>query len=87
MKKFVFSAVAMMAFLMGSMANTIAEKTLDGIIVVDCYQVATDVVNQINSEMGGLSSMEQYRLFSIAYDLCVGNGNCHNCVPEVVINP
>lgn len=85
MKKFVFSAIAVMAFSVSSMANTISEESLDEIIVVDCYQVATDVVNQINRERGPLSSMEQYNLFSIAYNLCVQSGNCHNCVPEVVV--
>ena len=84
MKKILFSAIAMIAFSVGSMANKVALE--ESLTVVDCYQVATDVVNDISSDVGGgLSHQESYELFSIAYDICVGSGECDNCLDGVTV--
>ena len=74
----------MMAISVSSMANTIDIE--EGLTIVDCYQVASDVVDDINSQAGGgLSHQESYILFGYAYDICVSSGNCHNCLDEVIV--
>ena len=77
MKKFVFSAVAMMAFSVSSMANTvIVEDQLDSKLIevelvsdTPCADGAMEVYNLLRDM--GLTHNEAWRLSDIAFKKCM----------------
>jgi hypothetical protein len=83
MKKQVLSLVAFMAFSVSAFANTIEVK--EEVVVVDCFAVADKMTNAICEDAGGCTDEQSYNIFSGIYDSCVKNGNCDNCLNEVVV--
>lgn len=83
MKKFMFTAIAMIAFAGSSMANTIeVEETTEklNIEIIDetffrnpkndfCAIVADDVVSDIDP-YGQLSYVDMHNLFQMAFSIC-----------------
>lgn len=82
-KKFMFSAIAMMAFSFSTIANTIEKEISlfldEEIMLTDCYREATQVSNALTAVLE-LSEAESYQAFATAYDNCVRSGRCSNCL-------
>lgn len=85
MKKFIFSAVAMIAFVGSSMASDIAEKqiVINEVIKVSntynlfvgpkenfCYRVAADALDSIASDIP-MSDVEANNFYQTAFKICM----------------
>ncbi|WP_291116754.1 hypothetical protein [Flavobacterium sp. UBA6135] len=96
MKKFIFSAIAMMAFSESSMANinqpiienvnvqnhdNAIELSNDRTTVIDCYNFAEVSENFHYIISGNNDTSVGYQVFADAYDDCVSRLNCPSCIP------
>jgi hypothetical protein len=82
MKKFMFSAIAMMAFSLSSMGNTIEETQIyieEDFVLVDCYANALMSSEALGTVLNW-NSRQRYDAFAELYEGCVASGNCHNCL-------
>jgi hypothetical protein len=93
MKKFMFTAIAMMAFSVGSMANTIDVELVElvafveseEVLAVDCYEVASAAETLYTILQPG-NPTGAYNAFSYAYDICAATMNCPGCLKGVTIH-
>lgn len=87
MKKFMFSAIAVMAFSLGSMANTVDVELIDStfdaesqvIWEVDCWTVA-EFAEALYTYNNPNNSIGAYNAFSYAYSACAATGLCPSCL-------
>lgn len=97
MKKFVFSAIALMAFSVSSMANTnqptigfvdlenldvINELSNDRTTAIDCYNYAEVSENFHYIISGNPDPSIGYQVFADAYEDCTNRLNCPTCIPN-----
>ena len=94
MKKFVFSAIAVMAFSVSSMANTIDVELVEPLVfednqevlAVDCFAVA-EAAETLYSIIYPGNAAGAYNAFSYAYDICAAiHGNCPTCLKGPTIH-
>ena len=91
MKRLFYSTIAVLAFSVSGMANTIEIYDLETSTIedtfLDCYIVAETAMQEHNAETGYLMNYrEQYAFFAAAYDLCVSTGKCTNCLEPITIS-
>ena len=89
-KKFIFSAVALMAFSFAGMANEIAETEVDDTIVkeADCGSYARASIVAETQQYGVMSQSEFNEAFSFYYNTCVdANNSGATLLNRVFVNP
>jgi len=93
MKKFIFSAVAMMAFSLSSMANNSGVELVDPlafvesveVLEVDCWTVA-EFAEAAYTFIYPNNQSGAYNAFSHAYTVCAATLNCPSCLSGVTIH-